>query len=145
MAEVESIIQPDCVADNFRWKPVTFVDIHPEITHIRELSCQYLSYTISQFARNSYLHAYPYSMSPARIKILSDSPTKTLICLDVPGFGKRCSVRAVSFPSRTATLHIEDRAPLFLIWISRSLFLKFVVCRTYQSSISFRPGLVSPL
>ncbi len=41
MAEVEPIIQPDCVADNFWWKPVTFVDIHPDIIHIRELSCQY--------------------------------------------------------------------------------------------------------
>lgn len=36
MAEIESVVKPDGIADNFRGKAVTFVGIH-------ELTCQYLS------------------------------------------------------------------------------------------------------
>ena len=41
VAEVESEVKPDCIADDLRWEPVTFVDIHSGIIHFRELSCQY--------------------------------------------------------------------------------------------------------
>ena len=41
VAEVESAVKPDCIADDLRWEPVTFVDIHSGIIHFRELSCQY--------------------------------------------------------------------------------------------------------
>jgi hypothetical protein len=43
VAEVESVIQPDSVADDIGWESVSFVGIHPEIIHFRELSCQYRS------------------------------------------------------------------------------------------------------
>ena len=41
VAEVESEVKPDCIADDLRWELVTFVDIHSGIIHFRELSCQY--------------------------------------------------------------------------------------------------------
>jgi hypothetical protein len=41
VAEVEAIVQPDCIADDIGRESVTFVSIHPEIIHFRELSCQY--------------------------------------------------------------------------------------------------------
>jgi hypothetical protein len=42
VTEIESIVQPDSVADDIGREPVSFVGIHPEIIHCRELSCQYL-------------------------------------------------------------------------------------------------------
>jgi hypothetical protein len=41
VAEVESVVQPDLIADDIGWESVTFVGIHPEIIHFRGLSCQY--------------------------------------------------------------------------------------------------------
>ena len=41
VAQVEAIVQPDCIADDIGWESVTFISIHPEIIHFRELSCQY--------------------------------------------------------------------------------------------------------
>jgi hypothetical protein len=40
-SEIESMIEPDRVADDFGWKPVTFVGIHPEIIDYGQLSSQY--------------------------------------------------------------------------------------------------------
>jgi hypothetical protein len=41
VAEVEAIVQPDCIANDIGRESVAFVGIHPEIIHFRELSCQY--------------------------------------------------------------------------------------------------------
>ena len=41
VTQVEPVIHPDGVTDDVRWKSMTFVGIHPEIIHFRELSCQY--------------------------------------------------------------------------------------------------------
>jgi hypothetical protein len=43
VTEVEAIVEPDSVADDIGRETVSFVGIHPEIIHFRELSCQYHS------------------------------------------------------------------------------------------------------
>jgi hypothetical protein len=42
VTQIEAIVEPDCVADDIRRESLAFVGIHPEIIHIRELSCPYL-------------------------------------------------------------------------------------------------------
>jgi len=34
MAQVESIVEPDCIADDIGWKPVAFICIHRQILSI---------------------------------------------------------------------------------------------------------------
>lgn len=40
MAVYESVLLPNCMLDDFRWKAVTFVYIHPCIMHWWKLICQ---------------------------------------------------------------------------------------------------------
>ena len=41
VTQVESVIHPDGVTDDVGWESMTFVGIHPEIIHFRELTCQH--------------------------------------------------------------------------------------------------------
>jgi hypothetical protein len=41
MAQVESVIQPNCIADDIGREPVTFVGTHHRIIDYGQLSCQY--------------------------------------------------------------------------------------------------------
>ena len=42
VAPVESVVPPDCIADDIGRESVTFVGIHHQIIHIRELCCPHL-------------------------------------------------------------------------------------------------------
>ena len=40
VAQIESIVEPDCIADDVRWKSVAFVGIHHQIIEHGDLICQ---------------------------------------------------------------------------------------------------------
>ena len=41
MAEIEAIVEPDSVADDIGWEPVTLEGSHHRIIKFRELSCRH--------------------------------------------------------------------------------------------------------
>jgi hypothetical protein len=42
MTEIEAIVEPNGIADDFWWESVAFVSIHRRIIDQGELTCQYL-------------------------------------------------------------------------------------------------------
>ena len=50
MAQIESVIEPNSITNNFRWKSVTLISVHCEIMDYLELTCQYLALGVADAA-----------------------------------------------------------------------------------------------
>ena len=57
MTEIESMVKPDGILDDFRWEPMVLIDrlgcIHHVIIHNGELTCQYQDMFITLVILNS--------------------------------------------------------------------------------------------
>ena len=62
MTEIETIVEPDCVADDVWWKSVAFVGINVQILAISE---SLLGSTMSIYERHRFRLDAPHPISPA--------------------------------------------------------------------------------
>jgi hypothetical protein len=63
-AQIESLVEPDYITDDFGWKPVTLTGIyHPSIDQ-PQLSCQYL---VNRLGRSALAGAFATTSSAVRI------------------------------------------------------------------------------